>query len=118
MLPAVPAMVTYIDERIENAQLALNRIGGVPVSGLVTGLPRAVIGGGQIVTAVAVSVLSLANQEEAENQRLIRYDGIERASRGAVNIFLGVAETAQAAAVLVNPVALFYLVFEYSNRHR
>ncbi len=112
-------MVVYVDRQIESAQLALNRIREVPVSGLVTGLPRAVIGGCQIVTAVAVSALRLTNLEGTEDSRLIGYithDGIERTSRGCVNILFGAVETTQAVTLLLNPLALFYRIVEYGNR--
>jgi hypothetical protein len=117
-LPIENRIVDYIDRKMDDAQLALNSVEDVPVSGLATGPARTLVGGGQLITAVAVSALRYAHQGPG-NQHEINYilqDGIERSSRAVVNVFLGVVETFQGAAALLNPVTLFYRVFEYVNR--
>jgi hypothetical protein len=111
-------MVVYIDNSIEDAQLVLNRVRNIPVAGLPAGIARVLVGGGQLVTAVVVSTrryIYLSGENQHEINYILR-DGAERSSRAAANILLGAVDAIESTALLINPVALFYRVFEYVNR--
>ena len=113
-------LVIYIDARREDAQRTLDNARDVPVSGLVTGPALAGIGTAQLVTAIGLSSIRLAyRQVQREDGRweYMVWDGLERASRGAATIMAGTCEFFQAGSLLINPVALFYRIAAYANRH-
>ncbi len=114
-VPVENGVVRYIDGKLEDAQLGLNTVSAVPLSGFVTGPARAGVGVAQLVTTIGLSIIRAVDRRDQrgnDDWQFVVYDGLERVSRGVANVAAGAIETLRA----LNPLVLYHAIGRYMER--